>query len=52
MMKNRRIHSSGYSDIRGVTATFTFNFCSYLKIKFDTHSFVDNQMADLENEVN
>jgi hypothetical protein len=23
----------------------SFNFCSYLKTKFDTHSFVDNQMV-------
>jgi hypothetical protein len=29
-----------------------FNFCSYLKTKFDTHPFVDNQMANPENEVN
>jgi hypothetical protein len=27
------------------------NFGSYLKTKFDAHPFVDNQMADLENEV-
>jgi hypothetical protein len=33
-------------------AIFSFNFCSYLKTKFDTHSFVDNQMADPENEAN
>jgi hypothetical protein len=32
-------------------ATFSFNFGSYLKIKFDAHPFVDNQMVDLENEV-
>jgi hypothetical protein len=32
-------------------ATFSFNFDSYLKTKFDAHLFVDNQMADLENEV-
>jgi hypothetical protein len=31
--------------------TFSFNFGSYLKTKFDAHSFVDNQMVDLENEV-
>jgi hypothetical protein len=31
--------------------TFSFYFGSYLKIKFDTHPFVDNQMSDLENEV-
>jgi hypothetical protein len=29
----------------------SFNFGSYLKIKFGAHLFVDNQMADLENEV-
>jgi hypothetical protein len=27
-----------------------FNFCSYLKTKFDTHPFVDSQMAEPENE--
>jgi hypothetical protein len=31
-------------------ATFSFNFGSYLKTKFDAHPFVDNQMAELENE--
>jgi hypothetical protein len=31
-------------------ATFFFNFGSYLKTKFDAHSFIDNQMAELENE--
>jgi hypothetical protein len=31
-------------------ATFSFNFGSYLKTKFDAHLFVDNQMANLENE--
>jgi hypothetical protein len=31
-------------------ATFSFNFGSYLKTKFDTHAFVDKQMAGLENE--
>jgi hypothetical protein len=29
---------------------FFFKFCSYLKTKFDAHLFVDNQMAELENE--
>jgi hypothetical protein len=29
--------------------TFSFNFGSYLKTKFDAHPFVDNQMAELEN---
>jgi hypothetical protein len=32
-------------------AIFSFNIGSYLKTKFDTHPFVDNQKADLENEV-
>jgi hypothetical protein len=31
-------------------ATFSFNFSSYLKTKFDAHLFFDNQMANLENE--
>jgi hypothetical protein len=31
-------------------ATFSFNFGSYLKTKFDAHQFVDNQMVDLQNE--
>jgi hypothetical protein len=31
-------------------AIFSFNFCSYLKIKFDAHPFVNNHMAELENE--
>jgi hypothetical protein len=31
--------------------TFSFNFGSYLKIKFDTYAFVDNQMVGPENEV-
>jgi hypothetical protein len=31
-------------------ATFSFNFDFYLKIKFDTHPFVDNQMTELENK--
>jgi hypothetical protein len=31
-------------------AIISFNFGSYLKIKFDTHPFIDNQMVDLDNE--
>jgi hypothetical protein len=31
--------------------TFSFNFGSYLKTKFDAQLFVHNQMSDLENEV-
>jgi hypothetical protein len=31
-------------------ATFSFNFCSYLKIRFDTYPFIDNQMKEPENE--
>jgi hypothetical protein len=33
-------------------ATFSFNFGSYLKTKFDAHPFVDNQMVELGNEAN
>jgi hypothetical protein len=32
-------------------ATISFNCYSYLKTKIDTHLIVDNQMAELENEV-
>jgi hypothetical protein len=31
-------------------ATFSFNFSSYLKTKFDAHPSVYNQTVDLENE--
>jgi hypothetical protein len=39
-----------FNSVTAQRATFSFNFGSYLKTKFDTHPFVDNQMVDLKNE--